>query len=39
MICIEPITHYTSYSDQKYSEKNMLLSKGTNSFAVAIKIV
>ena len=39
MICIEPITHYTSYSDQKYSEENMFLSQGKNSFAVAIKIV
>jgi len=40
MICIEPITHYTSFSDQKYSEKNMLLSKGDNNiFSVSIKIL
>ncbi len=39
MICIEPITHYTSYSDQNYSEENMFLSQGKNSFEVAIKIV
>ena len=25
MVCIEPITQYTSYTDQKFSEKNMSL--------------
>ena len=40
MLCIEPITHYTSFSDQKYSEKNMLLSKGDNNiFSVCIKVL
>ena len=39
MLCIEPITHYTSYSDQKYSEKDMFLSKGKNEFSVTIKIL
>ncbi|MGK0413131.1 MAG: hypothetical protein ACJA1B_001333 [Polaribacter sp.] len=39
MICIEPITQYTSYTDQKFSEKNMSLSKGKNSFSVMIKIL
>lgn len=39
MLCIEPITHYTSYTDQKFSEKNMSLSKGKNAFSVAIAIV
>lgn len=39
MLCIEPITHYPSYKDEKYSEQNMLLSKGKNTFSVQIKIV
>ncbi len=39
MLCIEPITHYTSYTDQKFSEENMFLSKGKNTFSVAIKIL
>ncbi len=39
MLCIEPITQYTSYTDQKFSEKNMLLSKGKNVFTVTIKIL
>lgn len=38
MVCIEPITHYTSYSNQVYSEKNMFLSKGENKFGVKIEI-
>lgn len=38
MLCIEPITHYTSYSDQNYSENNMTLSKGENVFEVFICI-
>ncbi|WP_439130822.1 aldose 1-epimerase [Polaribacter sp.] len=37
MVCIEPITQYTSYTDQIFSEENMHLSKGKNSFSVAIK--
>ena len=39
MLCIEPITQYTSYTDQKFSEENMSLSKGKNIFSVAIKIL
>ncbi len=39
MVCIEPITQYTSYTDQKFSEKNIRLSKGKNSFSVALKII
>lgn len=39
MLCIEPITQYTSYTDQKFSEKNMRLSKGKNSFSVIIKMI
>ncbi|MHB0755661.1 aldose 1-epimerase [Polaribacter sp. M15] len=39
MVCIEPITQYTSYTDQKFSEKNMRLSKGKNTFSVALKII
>lgn len=39
MLCIEPITQYTSYTDQKFSEKNMSLSDGKNIFSVAIKIL
>lgn len=39
MLCIEPITHYTSYSDQNYSEKDMLSVKKNNEFEVAIRIL
>lgn len=39
MLCIEPITHYTSYTNQKFSEEDMFLSKGKNTFSVAIKII
>ena len=39
MVCIEPITQYTSYSDQKFSEENMSISKGENIFSVAIKVL
>lgn len=39
MLCIEPITHYTSFTDQKFSEENMLISKGENTFSVTIKIL
>jgi hypothetical protein len=39
MLCIEPITQYTSYTDQKFSEKNMSLSKGEDSFSVYIKVL
>ncbi len=39
MLCIEPITQYTSYTDQKYSEENMYLSEGKNNFSVSIKVL
>ncbi len=39
MICIEPITQYTPYTNQKILEKNMRLSKGKNTFSVEIKII
>lgn len=39
MLCIEPITQYTSYTDQKFSEENMSISKGENSFSVTIKVI
>lgn len=39
MLCIEPITQYTSYTDQKFSEENMSLSEGKNSFSVTIKVL
>lgn len=39
MLCIEPITQYTSKTDQKFSEKNMRLSEGKNTFSIAIKIL
>jgi hypothetical protein len=38
-LCIEPITHYTSYTDQVFLEKNMRLSKGENIFSVEIKVL
>ncbi|WP_343328460.1 aldose 1-epimerase [Polaribacter staleyi] len=39
MLCIEPITQYTSYTDQKFSEENMRLSEGKNTFSVTIKVL
>jgi len=39
MLCIEPITQYTSYTDQKFSEKNMSLSKGKNTFSIQLKVL
>ncbi|MDP5094193.1 MAG: aldose 1-epimerase [Polaribacter sp.] len=39
MICIEPITQYTSFTDQQFSEENMQLSKGKNYFSVEIKVI
>jgi len=39
MLCIEPITQYTSYTDEKFSESNMRLSEGENSFSFEIKIL
>ena len=39
MLCIESITQYTSYTDQKFSEQNMHLSAGKNSFSVKIKTI
>ncbi|RCS26071.1 aldose 1-epimerase [Polaribacter sp. WD7] len=39
MVCIEPITHYTSYTNQKFSENNMTLSKGKNVFSVTLKLI
>ncbi|MCG1035096.1 aldose 1-epimerase [Polaribacter sargassicola] len=39
MLCIEPITQYTSYTDQKFSEENMSLSTGKNTFSVNIKVL
>jgi len=39
MVCIEPITQYTSYTNQKFSEENMSLSSGENTFSVALKIL
>ena len=39
IICIEPITHYTSHLNQKYSEKDMFLVGVKNKFYVNLKIV
>lgn len=39
MLCIEPITQYTSYTDQKFSEENMSLSKGKNEFSVILNVL
>ncbi|WP_299667074.1 aldose 1-epimerase [uncultured Polaribacter sp.] len=39
MICIEPISKYTSYTDQKFSEENMRLSEGENTFSFEIKVL
>nr|WP_298990626.1 aldose 1-epimerase [uncultured Polaribacter sp.] len=39
MVCIEPITQYTSYTDQKFSEKNMSLTSSKDIFSVTIKVL
>ena len=39
MLCIEPITQYTSYTDEKFSEENMRLSTGKDVFSVEIKVL
>lgn len=39
MLCIEPISQYTSYTDQKFSEENMSLSTGKNTFSVQLKVL
>ncbi|MAD97635.1 MAG: aldose epimerase [Flavobacteriaceae bacterium] len=38
MICIEPISQYTSYTDQIFSEKNMQISSGKEVFTCTIKL-
>lgn len=38
MICIEPITQYTSYTDQKFSEENMRISSGKEVFKCIISV-
>lgn len=39
MLCIEPITQYTSYTDQKFSEENMSISDEKNKFSIFIKVL
>jgi hypothetical protein len=39
MLCIEPITQYTSYTDQKFSEENMSISTGKETFSIQIKVL
>ena len=39
MVCIEPISQYTSYTNQKFSEENMSISEGINTFSVQLKIL
>ena len=39
MLCIEPITQYTSYTNEKFSEENMSLSIGVNRFSFQIKVL
>ncbi|WP_299015016.1 aldose 1-epimerase [uncultured Polaribacter sp.] len=39
MLCIEPITQYTSYTDEKFSEENMSISSGKESFSFEIKVL
>lgn len=39
MICIEPITQYTSYTNQNFSEENMRICSGKDSFKVLIQII
>lgn len=37
MLCIEPVTHYPDLKKQVYSDKNMRVSKGTETFEVIIR--
>ena len=39
MLCIEPITQYTSYTDQNFSEENMRISTGKETFRFQIKVL
>jgi galactose mutarotase-like enzyme len=39
MLCIEPISQYTSYTDENFSEENMRISRGKNEFSVSIKVL
>ncbi len=39
MLCIEPITQYTSYTDQNFSEENMRISNGKETFSFQIKVL
>ena len=39
MLCIEPITQYTSYTDEKFSEENMSISTGKDTFSFTIKVL
>lgn len=39
MLCIEPITQYTSYTDEKFSEENMSISTGKEAFSFTIKVL
>ena len=39
MLCIEPITHFPNLITQQYSEKNMLLSSGSDIFTVKIEVL
>lgn len=39
MLCIEPITQYTSYTDQNFSEENMSISSGKEMFSFEIKVL
>ncbi len=39
MLCIEPISQYTSYTDEKFSEENMSISSGKEVFSVCIKVL
>jgi galactose mutarotase-like enzyme len=39
MLCIEPISQYTSYTNEKFSEENMSLSKGKDEFSIEINVL
>jgi galactose mutarotase-like enzyme len=39
MLCIEPITQHTSYTNQKFSKENMSISKEINRFSIHIKVI
>ena len=39
MLCIEPISQYTSYTNQRFSEENMSIATGKDLFSIVLKVL